>query len=88
LFCPNTIKAWNYILEAIFQCEGDSISLQEQQNLSTIQQPIHSQFNEMQDLKFEQIETEWFCLVWHDEPSEGCMVRETPIWEHLQKEGA
>jgi hypothetical protein len=82
------MKAWNYILEAIFQCEGDSISLPEQQNLSTIQQPIHSQLNEMLDLKLEQFEqSEWFCLVWYDEPSEGCMVKEAAWMEHLQKEG-
>jgi hypothetical protein len=82
------MKAWSYILEAIFQCEGESISFPEKQHHSNIQQSINSLINEMQGLKFEQIEqSEWFCLVWHDEPSEGCMVKETPILEHLQKEG-
>jgi hypothetical protein len=85
------MKAWNYILEAFFQCEGESISFPEKQHHSNIPQSISSLINEMQDLKFEQFEqieqSERFCLVWYDEPSKGCMVKETLILEHLQKEG-
>ncbi len=50
------MKAWNYILEATFQSEGECISLPEQQNHANIPQPITSQLNEIQDLKFEQLE--------------------------------